>query len=485
MKPTLSLILLALLFGAPTAIAQAPSSSTESETSPSAQTSGESTEAGPEAQSPFLGGVPTGPRRPGTVPLPLAEAIDRGLKYNLALVLSGEDTRRARGARMKTLADMLPNLTTQTSETRQQLDLAAFGFAGLPGFPALVGPFSVFNTRAFLTQSVFDWKTLHKAKASAEEVKAAELSYKDSRDLVVLVVEELYLRAVAAESRVETVGAEVKAAQAVYNRAVDMKKAGVIPTIDVLRSEVELRADQQRLIAAENQFQKDKLDLARAIGLPVDQEFELADKIPYSPLQEMTLEEALRTAYHSRADYQRAETLVRSAEYRKEAARGGALPSLDFNADYGDIGTVPGRSHGSFTFAANLRIPIFQGGRVRGDMVEADAVLKRRQAELADFRSRIEYQVRTAFLDLKASGDQVQVARQAVDLADEQLKQSEDRFSAGVVNSIEVVLAEQAYATAHENYISSLYTFDLAKGALARALGIAEIGAKTFLEGSH
>jgi len=122
---------------------------------------------------------------------------------------------------------------------------------------------------------------------------------------------------------------------------------------------------------------------------------------------------------------------------------------------------------------------------VRGDVVQADAVLKRRQAELADLRSRIEYQVRTAFLDLKASGDQVQVARQAVDLADEQLKQSEDRFSAGVVNSVEVVLAEQAYASAHENYISSLYTCDLAKGALARALGIAEIGAKRFLEGSH
>jgi outer membrane protein TolC len=485
MKPTPSLILLTFLFGATTAVAQAPSPSTGRETSSAAVTTGETTEAGPEAQSPFFGGVPSGARRPGTIPLSLAEAIDRGMKYNLALVLSGEDTRTARGERMKTLADMLPNLTTETSETRQQLDLAAFGFSGLPGFPALVGPFSVFNTRAYLTQTVFDWKRLHKAKASAEEVKAAELSYKDSRDLVVLVVEELYLRAVAAQSRAETARAEVKAAEAVYNRAVDMKKAGVIPAIDVLRSEVELRADQQRLIAAENQFQKDKLDLARAIGLPVDQEFDLADKIPYAPLEGMTLEQALGTAYQSRADYQRAVTLVRSAEYRKEAARGGAFPSLDFNADYGDIGTVPGRSHGTFTLAANLRIPIFQGGRVRGDMIEADALLKRRQAEVADLRSRIEYQVRTAFLDLKASGDQVQVARQAVDLADEQLKQSEDRFSAGVVNSVEVVLAEQAYASAHENYISSLYTYNLAKGALARALGIAEIAAKTFLEGSH
>jgi outer membrane protein TolC len=483
MKRTWSVLTLILTLGASRLGAQAltPSSGSASATG----TSGRSLTGSPEFQSPYFGGVPSGEHQAGKIPLTLKEAIDRGLKYNLALVLTEQDSRAARGTRLKMLADLLPTVTAGLDESRQTVDLAAFGFSGLPGFPTLVGPFSVFNARLYATQAVFNWKTLHKAKASAEDVKAAELSYKDARDLVVLVTIDLYLRAIASESRVETARAEVKASQAVYNRSVDMKKSGVIPGIDVLRSEVELRAEEQRQIAAENEFEKAKLDLARAIGLPVDQEFKLADKIPYTPLNAMTLDQALGTAYRSRSDYASAQARVRSAEDEKQAARGGGLPSLGFSADYGDIGPVPGRSHGTYTVAANLRIPIFQGGRVRGDVLEADAALKQRQAELADLGSRIEYQVRTSFLDLKASGDQVQVANQAMNLADQQLKEAQDRFSAGVVNSVEVVLAEQAYATAHENYISSLYAYNLAKGGLARALGIAETGAASYFEGSH
>lgn len=483
MKPTLSVLTLILTLGASKATAQAPAPSAGG--SSSTATRGLTMSSGPDTQSPYFGGVPSGEHQAGRMPLTLAAAIDRGLKYNLALVLTEQDTRAARGTRLKRLADLLPNVTAGLDETRQTLDLAAFGFSGLPGFPTIVGPFSVFNARLYATQSVFNWKTLNKAKASAEDVKAAELSYKDARDLVVLVTIDLYLRAISTESRVETARAGVKASRAVYDRAVDMKKSGVIPGIDVLRSEVELRSEEQRQIAAENDFEKAKLDLARAIGLPVDQEFELADKIPYSPLNAMTLDQALSTAYRSRSDCASAEARVRAAEDEKQAARGGGLPSLGFSADYGDIGPVPGKSHGTYTVAANLRIPIFQGGRVRGDVLEADATLKQRQAELADLRSRIEYQVRISFLDLKASGDQVQVASQAMSLADEQLKEAQDRFSAGVVNSIEVVLAEEAYATAHENYISSLYAYNLAKGGLARALGIAETGAESYFEGSH
>jgi outer membrane protein TolC len=483
MKRKWSVLTLILTLGASKVAAQAPAPSPGSASA--TMTSGLSLSGSPDSESPYFGGVPSGEHKAGKIPLTLAAAIDRGLKYNLALVLTEQDSRAARGTRLKMLADLLPNVTAGIDETRQTFDLAAFGFAGLPGFPTIVGPFSVFNARLYVTQSVFNWKTLYKAKASAEDVKAAELSYKDARDLVVLVTIDLYLRAIASESRLETARAEVKASQAVYHRAVDMKKSGIIPGIDVLRSEVELRAEEQRQIAAENEFEKAKLDLARAIGLPVDQEFEPADQIPYSPLNAMTLDQALTTAYRSRSDFHSAEARVRSAEDKKQAARGGGLPSLGLSADYGEIGPVPGQSHGTYTVAASLRIPIFQGGRVRGDVLEADAVLKQRQAELADLRSRIEYQVRTSFLDLKASGDQVQVANQAMNLADEQLKEAQDRFSAGVVNSIEVVLAEEAYATAHENYISTLYAYNLAKGGLARALGIAETGATSYLEGSH
>jgi outer membrane protein TolC len=155
------------------------------------------------------------------------------------------------------------------------------------------------------------------------------------------------------------------------------------------------------------------------------------------------------------------------------------------NADYGDIGSRPGKSNGTFTMAATLHVPVFQGGRVRGKVLEADALLRQRRSELDDLRGRIDYDVRRAFLDLKASGDEVQVAESALSLAREQVKQAQDRFSAGVTDSLEVVQAEEALATADENYISSLYNYNLAKGSLARALGMAEQSLKQFLGGTR
>ncbi len=434
-------------------------------------------------QGPFLGGVPPGPAQPGVMPLSIADAIQRGLRYNLGLLISQQGTEAARGARYKALSRLLPNISAGTSETNQQINLKALGFPSFPGVPPIIGPFSVFDVRGYFDQPILDLKDLHDAKAQSANLKAARYTYQDARDLVVLVSANLYLRAVAGESRVTSAQAEVKTAQAVYDRAADMKKAGVVPGIDVLRSQVELQGQQQRLIALQNEFQTEKLELARAIGLHVAQQFRLTDKVPYTPPPSITLDQALGRALNSRADYQSALALVHAAESIKKAARSEALPSVDFHADYGDIGPAPGNSHGTYTVSANLKIPLFQGGKVRGDVLQAKALLERRQSEAKDLRNKIEYQVRKAFLDLKSSENQVKVAENTVQLAHEQMKQSQDRFAAGVVNSLEVVQSEQAVAAADENYISSLYSYNVAKASLARALGLAEEGFKQMIGG--
>ncbi len=446
---------------------------------------GQTVVAGGSPQNPFFGSVPSGQAQPGVLPLSFKEAVDRALKYNLGLLIAQQGTREAQGARWRELSNLLPDLSTLTSETRQQLNLKAFGFSGIPGVPTIVGPFNVFDTRVFLSQPILDLRAIHRARAETENLKAAQYSYRDARELVVLVAADLYLQALAGASRVEAARAELKTAQALFDRAVDLEKSGVAAGIDVLRSQVEWQAQQQRLIFFQNEFQKQKLNLARAIGLPIRQEFNLTDQIPYAPGPSLTPEEALERAYQSRADYQRALTLVRAAESAKKAARGEAFPSLRFDGNYGDIGTAPAASHGTFAVAASLRIPIFQGGRVHGNVLQADALLQQRRSELEDLRSRMEYEVRTAFLDLEAAGEQVQVAKSAMHLAGEQMKQAQDRFAAGVVSSIEVVQAQEALATADENHISSLYRHNVAKASLARAMGLAEAAYQQFLGGNR
>jgi outer membrane protein TolC len=198
---------------------------------------------------------------------------------------------------------------------------------------------------------------------------------------------------------------------------------------------------------------------------------------------ETTLEDSLARAYQSRSDYLSAQSAVKSAELLRKAAGQQRLPSLNFNGDYGDIGLTPGNSHGSFTATAGLRFPIFEGGRIRADEQQAAAVLQQRQAQLDDLRGRIEFDVRNALLDLRSASDQVTVAKNALDLAKEEVAQAQDRFTAGVTNNIEVVQAQDALAATNENYIGALYAFNFAKLSLARAVGIAESATKAYLGG--
>jgi outer membrane protein TolC len=438
----------------------------------------------PGAQNPFLGGLRTGQASSTPIALTLRDAIQRGLRQNLGLVLGEQGTRTAEAARLLARSGLLPYLTATTSDTSQQINLAAFGF-NLPGINPIVGPFNVFDARLAASQPLLNFAAIFNARAGSQGLQAARSSYQDARDVVVLVVAGLYLQAGAGEARIEAAQAQFNTAEALYRRAVDMKSAGMVAGIDVLRAQVEMQAQQQRVIFFRNEFEKQKLSLARAIGLPLAQPLTLADRVAYTPPPPLTVEQALERAYQNRADYRSAGALVGAAESARRAAEAARLPSLTFDANYGAIGPRPWNSHGTYAASLGLTIPIFQAGRVRANVLEADALLEQRRAQLEDLRAGVEQDVRTAFLDLTAAGDQVQVARSAADLAGQQLKQSEDRFAAGVANNIEVVQSQESVATANENYISALFAYNLAKASLARALGGAENNYLQFLGGSH
>jgi outer membrane protein TolC len=225
--------------------------------------------------------------------------------------------------------------------------------------------------------------------------------------------------------------------------------------------------------------------MARVIGLPPGQRFILTEKAPYEALTPLPLEAYLQHAYQERADYQGALAQVRSAELARMAAQAGRYPTVDLDANYGDIGVTPGNSNGTWQVIGGVNIPIFAGNRVHADVLEADAQLKQARSQLGDLRGRIDYEVRAALLDLNAAAEQVEVARSSVDLAEQTLAQSRDRFAAGVADNLEVVQAQEAVAAAHDSYIQSLYAHNLAKVELAYAIGDAEQGVKRYLKGTR
>jgi outer membrane protein TolC len=436
-----------------------------------------------QSQNPYLGGVPTGQASPTALSLSLEDAVARGLRQNLGGLLSTDAVSGARGERWLALSALLPNLTTATSLGVHQNDLKAAIGITVPGHPPIIGPFGVFDTRAYLDQSLFNWESIERARSSAAQLKSAQYSYKNARELIVLVVVSNYLLVIADQSQVESALAQRDTAKTLLDQTTDQKKAGLAAAVDVLRSDVELQAREQRLIVARNNLAKQKLVLARAIGLPAGQTFDVITDVAYQPLATSTLDEALQQAYTLRADYKSQIEQVRSAELQKKAASAERYPTLSAVADYGDTGTNPASTHGTVNASAVLRFPIFQGGRVHGDNLIADSLLASAKQRLEDFRASIDQEVRDAFLDLQATAQEVSVEKNAVRLATETLQQSRDRFASGVTDNIEVVQAQESLADANDAYIVSLYSYNVAKISLARAIGIAESNYALYLKG--
>ena len=441
--------------------------------------------AGAQPPARFLGSVASGEATGATLPLSLKDTLARALRHNLGLAESDQNLRAAKAARLRGLNALLPSVTAQVVGERQQINLASFGFNfTIPGvdIPTVVGPFGIADARVFVAQQIVNLSDTAHWRSTAAAERAAVLANRNDRELVVLVAGHAYLTVIADEAMIESTRAQLTTAEALHARAVDQNNAGVIAGIDVLRTRVELQTQRQRLIAAENRFAIDKLMLARVIGLPKSQQFELTDSVPYAPLDGITLEQALERAATTRPDYLAARAQVQAAELQRRSASSANIPSLSANADYGAIGSPGfGEAHGTYTLAVRLNVPIFQGTRVRADTLEADAALRQRQAELADLDGRIDLEVRAAFLNLRSSSDLVTVAQSSIELATQTLGQAQDRFAAGVATSLDVVQAQESVASANQAYIASLYSYNLAKVSLAQAIGVAEQSALDYL----
>ncbi len=427
-------------------------------------------------QSPFSGSVSSAKLTPGVLDLSIEDAIDRGLKYNLGIVLTGQATAQAKAARLKELSNILPQLTGSLRESAIKINLQAEGFSfNIPGLNiGRAVSFSNSDARVSMTENLVDLHAIENTRAASANVRAAGFTFNSAKETVTLAVAASYLLVIAAESQVEAATAELNTAQALQQLAEDREAAGLTPNVDTLRARVELQARRQNLIEANNNVAKQRIALLRVLGLPTHQQISLVSRVPYRPLPKVSEEEALQRALAERPDYLAADQQVKAAELQKKAAEAERLPSLGINGDYGVLGTNPDNAFPTWTASAGLKIPIFQGGKIEADIRQADAVLQQRKAQRDDLKGRIEQDVADAILDATAAAEQVEVAKATLDYAQQTLTQSQDRFSAGVTNNIEVIQAQEALATANQQYISSLYSHNIAKVLLARAIGAAE-----------
>ena len=427
-----------------------------------------------QVQGAYAGSTPGVANMPFSGKLGLREAIQRGLAYNLGQTGATQALRQAEGQSKVARSSLLPNLNGTVTENVQTTDLQALGFRfNFPGFaiPSVLGPFNYIDLRAHLSQTLFDFTAINNYRAANDVAKANRYSAQDARDLIVLAVGGAYLQTIAAKARMASEEAQLQSANAVFQQSMQQFEQGLIAKVDADKNEVQALTHRQRLLSLQNDLAKQKINLARMIGLPPNDQYDITDEVPFSAAAPLTVEEALGHAFEQRADLKAADSQVRAAERAHAAARAERYPSLGVTGDYGGIGTNPAQLQTTYTATASLKIPIWQGGRTEGDIQQSDATLAQRHAEYQDLKGQIESDVRSAYLDLQAAASQVELAERNVQVNKEALELTRQKVEAGVIDNVQYVQAQEEVTNAEFDFINGVFAYNVAKLNLARAMG--------------
>lgn len=444
----------------------------------------------------YQGSVPGQEPAAGTVTLSLVDAVRRGLEVNLGAVSAAISSGAAKDQTAQARSVLLPQISANLGATETQIDLAAYGlntiFSSLPsslakGFsiPSVVGPFHYVQAEGIVNWNALNITALRNWQVSKESERATRFNQRDARELIVLAVGGTYLQAAADEAQVEAEKAQVGYAKAIYDQAVAELAAGTNARIDVMRTQVELQTEQERLNAFQGEYDQQKISLARLIGIPLDRSLVLSEALEFKDTEGMDEMSLLRSAFDHRMDLKAAESQLAAAKLALSSARSERYPSVSFSGDYGAMGVDPTSTHGVFTASGSVNIPVWEGGRIKADVDLAQQTMRQREAEYQDQKQRVEQDVRNALIQLKTAIGQVRLAQTNRQYALETLNQARDRFAAGVTTSVEVVQAQQQESSAESDYINGLFAYNLARLTVARATGAAETNLSSLFEGKH
>lgn len=432
------------------------------------------------AANPYLGSVPEGPLVPGVITLSMHDAVVRALHANLGLLDTEQDHAQSRAARMRALSVLLPQLSAEAAEVFRNFPVNTIGGQKL-GLPNLIPNFNYQTASLNYRQTLVDVSALHEIQATHQEEQMSAAALADSRNIVVLAAASTYLQVAASQSRVRAAQSELDSSRALESLLQDRVKREVTPEIEAIRATVSRQTAEQRLALSVVRLEKDKLALTRIIGFRLEQEFTLTDLGGFESEPQQSLEELLASATIGREDLRAATARVEYARQLLKAQTSERLPTFDVRANGGETGVNFGHVYGTYEVEGRVSVPIFTGRRIEANVISAEATLKRRQAELADLQERSKYDVRSSVLDLKAADKSVDIAAANLKLAQEGLRESKDRYEAGVSNSLELIQAQQAVSSAEDNNIASVYAHNLAKLMLIRSTGTAEHDYMTYM----
>lgn len=336
------------------------------------------------------------------------------------------------------------------------------------------GPINTTDIRGRLQQNLFDAGALGRVRAARAFARSSTADADQAAELAASAAALAYVRAMRTEADLRARQADTTLAAELLGIARSQLQAGTGVGLDVTRARAQLAATKASLIASRNARDRSQLDLARALSLPSNTRFILLDSLGknsgVAPIDEPALvAQAMRSRADLRAEVQR----LRAAQTSISAVRAERLPTLGLVADDGAIGKVGQRLLNTYTWGVQLSIPFFDGFRREGRIQEQSAVAAESRARLRDLELQVSADVHGAVLDLSGAREQLEAARERLTLAEQELSQARERFNAGVAGNADVVNASLALTTSRSLVIDAETAYDLARVALARATGSA------------
>ena len=415
--------------------------------------------------------------RPPVLQLSLKQAVEIALapEGSTRVQLAQEALKQAESRQAQSRAALLPDVEGYLSDQNQVRNLKAFGiqYPNVPGirFPTIAGPFDVFDVRAQVNQTIFDFSTIRRYQASKVAVEASKADNEGTRDQVTEQVARAYLSGLRAQAALDTAKANVELSEALLSLARSQKAAGTGTGIEVTRAQVQLANDQQRFLVAENEVERAHLQLLKVLGVKLENAVELTGKLSYIPGNSLEAQQAIETAHRTRAELKAQQRKEQSARINYSATKMERIPSLGAFADYGTIGSSVNDAFPTRTYGMTLRVPVFDGGRRDARRAESASLYRQEKIRTTDLRDQIDLDVRLALDSLRSADAQVKAAEEGLKLSENELAQAQRRYKAGVTSSIEVTDAQTRLDRARENHISALYNHNLARIDLGAAMG--------------
>lgn len=408
--------------------------------------------------------------------LSLSKSIEIALAPdgNAKVQLAAEAVRQAQARKVEALSALLPNFDASWSARSFTQNLTTMGLqiqTPLFTIPTFVGPVDVYDLRASGTQSVFNLSAIRKFQAAGAQASASKLDTEQARVQTAALAGKAYINATRAENGVATALANLELAERLLRLAKSQKEAGTGTGLDITRAEVQVSSEKQRLIAAKEDRETARLNLLRAMNVPLDLAVDLTDPLTYTPADIPEAASAIQIARGNRPDLKAQSDRERSAKLSYNSAASERLPSVSAFGDYGAIGVEPAALRPTRSVGVSVKIPIFDGGRRDALRAEASSQLRSEAIRSRDLGKQAELEVRTAIEALRSAEEQARVSLESLALSTKELEQAERRYRSGVANSVEVTDAQTRLSRARENKDTAVYRQRAARIDLAASLG--------------